>query len=257
MASLEIIEYRGLLEGERKEIDRLVNACRTMGIFYLDMTASDPFTDLQQVYNASARYFSQTAEVKQADFVRGFERGFKQYTGSSTFEIPRDETDGGPLQLPSVLRDVSASLARLSSACDAPCRLMLSQLGDALGQRFAECAPESKPTSKAEQTGLKLCHKEPSETETQTNGQAHTDSGLLTLLFYDQPTLQIAAESKAGGGGWLTVEPRAGSAVVNVADALQNRTDGELHSPLHRVIQPAGPCKERLSAVYFLRPEEK
>ncbi|KIY01399.1 uncharacterized protein Z520_02951 [Fonsecaea multimorphosa CBS 102226] len=256
MASLEIIKYQGLLEGEREEIDRLVNACRTMGIFYLDMTASDPFTDLQKVYDASARYFNQTAEAKQADFVPGLERGFKQYTGSSTFEIPKDERDGVPVQLPSTLRDVSVSLSRLSSACDAACRLMLSQLGDSLGQRFPECAPECKPTSKPEQTGLKLCHKEPSETETQTNGKAHTDSGLLTLLFYDQPTLQISAETKEGGGDWLTVEPRAGSAVVNVADELQNRTDGELHSPLHRVIQPAGVCKERLSAVYFLRPEK-
>ncbi|KAL2401282.1 hypothetical protein ABEF93_004546 [Exophiala dermatitidis] len=182
--------------------------------------------------------------------------------------IPRGEADGGgPLQLPSVLQDVRASLTKLSSACDLACRLMLSQLGDALGQRFPECAHDSKPTSNTEQTGLKLCHKEPSETDTQTHGNAHTDSGLLTLLFYDQPTLQIAARDGREAGKWLTVEPRPGCAVVNVADALQKRTEGngegegdgelQLHSPLHRVVQPAGLCKERLSAVYFLRPEEK
>lgn len=105
---------------------------------------------------------------------------------------------------------------------------MLSQLGNSIGQSFPECASGSKPTSKAEQTGLKLCHKEPSNTDQQTNGKPHTDSGLLTLPFYDQPTLQIAARNEAGE--WLIIEPRSGSAAVNVADALQKRTDGQLHS---------------------------
>ncbi|KAF2715891.1 hypothetical protein K431DRAFT_236628, partial [Polychaeton citri CBS 116435] len=77
----------------------------------------------------------------------------------------------------------------------------------------------------------------------------HNDSGLLTMLFYDQPTLQIPGSRVEE---WVTVEPRAMSAAVNVADALQRRSGGRLHSLLHRVVQPAGPCRERLSAVCFL-----
>lgn len=76
MVLLEFINYQRLLDEERNEIEKLVNVCRTKGIFYLDMTVSDPFTDLQKTYDASVRYFGQTPEAKQADFVQGVERGY-------------------------------------------------------------------------------------------------------------------------------------------------------------------------------------
>lgn len=104
-----------------------------------------------------------------------------------------------------------------------------------------------------EQTGTKLCYRDASHTDQQTASKAHTDSGLITLLFYDQPTLQIAGKTAEE---WTTVMPQTGCVVVNVADSLSERTARQVHSPLHRVVQPAGPCKERLSAVYFLRMQK-
>lgn len=61
---------------------------------------------------------------------------------------------------------------------------------------------------------------------------AHSDYGFLTLLLQDEVKgLQIQHKGK-----WITVDPVAGSFVVNVGDHLEIFSNGRYKSVLHRVI---------------------
>jgi isopenicillin N synthase-like dioxygenase len=76
---------------------------------------------------------------------------------------------------------------------------------------------------------------------------AHKDAGLLSLLLQDsQAGLQVQTAQ-----GWIDVEPRAGTLVVNIGEILELASDGYLRATLHRVTTPpAG--RERISAAFFL-----
>jgi isopenicillin N synthase-like dioxygenase len=76
---------------------------------------------------------------------------------------------------------------------------------------------------------------------------AHKDSGLLSLLVQDDVGgLQVETPQ-----GWMDVEPRAGTLVVNIGEILELASDGYLRATLHRVITPpAG--RERISAAFFM-----
>jgi isopenicillin N synthase-like dioxygenase len=110
---------------------------------------------------------------------------------------------------------------------------------------------DSAELDRPSDTGLKLCYKAATNNAEIAASKEHTDSGLITLLFYDQYTLEIWDSSEKR---WKLVEPKEGCAIVNIADVLQVKSGGRLHSPLHRVVQPKWQCKDRYSAVYFLRP---
>lgn len=89
---------------------------------------------------------------------------------------------------------------------------------------------------------------------------AHSDYGSLTLLFQDQRGgLQVESP---GGSGWLDVEPREGTIVVNAGDLLTRWSNDLIRSTKHRVVEP--PLKgierdaghpPRYSVAYFCNPD--
>ncbi|KAI9028035.1 hypothetical protein DFJ74DRAFT_516588 [Hyaloraphidium curvatum] len=84
----------------------------------------------------------------------------------------------------------------------------------------------------------------------------HTDFGSITLLYSQEVGgLQV---KDPHDGAWKWVRPVPGSIIVNVGDALQFWTSGELRSSMHRVVRPPGKQKDetRYSLVYFSRPED-
>ena len=89
---------------------------------------------------------------------------------------------------------------------------------------------------------------------------AHSDYGSVTLLFQDQRGgLQV---ERPGGGGWLDVEPREGTMIVNAGDLLERWSNDLIRSTKHRVVQPPfmGEEKEnghppRYSIAYFGNPD--
>lgn len=103
-------------------------------------------------------------------------------------------------------------------------------------------------TDKPSESGLKLALISDKAQVGELIGAEHTDSGLITLLFYDAPTLELPVH---GTSDWQLVKPIKGCAIVNIADSLQRESGGRLFSPRHRVVQPEG---ENLSALYLLRP---
>ena len=83
----------------------------------------------------------------------------------------------------------------------------------------------------------------------------HTDLGSMTLLFTKQYGLQILGSKSQE---WEYVQPRAGYAIVNIADCLSQLTNKLLRSCRHRVCAlPEQAMKERYSFAYFLRPEDE
>lgn len=84
----------------------------------------------------------------------------------------------------------------------------------------------------------------------------HTDFGTLTILMNWLGGLQIRLPETSE---WVYVKPVAGSAVVNLGDALVKFTAGILRSNIHRVCPPPPPQDglTRNSLVYFSRPEDK
>jgi isopenicillin N synthase-like dioxygenase len=77
---------------------------------------------------------------------------------------------------------------------------------------------------------------------------AHTDWGILTLLWTTSPGLQIFYK-----GEWSDVPHVPDAFVVNLGDMLERWTAGRFASTVHRVVNPSG--KERLSVAFFLEPD--
>jgi isopenicillin N synthase-like dioxygenase len=77
----------------------------------------------------------------------------------------------------------------------------------------------------------------------------HTDSGLLTLLIQDATG---GLEAFSTDDGWIEVEPRPATVVVNLADCMQVWTNDRYRAALHRV-RPMGDT-DRMSIPYFSNP---
>ncbi len=77
----------------------------------------------------------------------------------------------------------------------------------------------------------------------------HTDPGVLTLLLQDDTGgLQAASHEH----GWIDVEPRPGTIVVNLGDATQVWTNDRYRAAVHRVLPMR--ASDRYSIPYFMNP---
>ncbi len=88
------------------------------------------------------------------------------------------------------------------------------------------------------------------ENSDQWGAGAHTDYGMLTLLFQEQVTgLEVLGQ----GGHWQRVVTDPGEVVVNTGDLMEHWSNGQYPSTLHRV-----KCKdnqERYSIAFFSDPD--
>jgi isopenicillin N synthase-like dioxygenase len=77
---------------------------------------------------------------------------------------------------------------------------------------------------------------------------AHTDYGLLTLLYQDEVGgLEVQYDNR-----WIEVPYIPGSLVINVGDMLERLTGGRYTSALHRVINRS--AQSRISMPFFFDP---
>jgi isopenicillin N synthase-like dioxygenase len=86
----------------------------------------------------------------------------------------------------------------------------------------------------------------------QTRSGAHTDYGALTILLAEKAPggLQV----KLRNGGWVDVEPRPNSFIINIGDLMAMWTNDHWVSNLHRVGNPPADATQstrRLSVAYF------
>lgn len=69
VAPLETISYDKLLAGESTEVERLLNNCKSLGFFYLDLrgAAKDVLDNSQDAFKLMEEYFDQPLDVKLRD----------------------------------------------------------------------------------------------------------------------------------------------------------------------------------------------
>jgi len=88
-------------------------------------------------------------------------------------------------------------------------------------------------------------------TDGQMGAGAHTDYGLLTLLFQDNVGgLQVLGANQT----WQNVDPVPQGIVVNSGDLLERWTNDRYCSTLHRVVPISG-AHDRLSIAMFIDPD--
>lgn len=123
-------------------------------------------------------------------------------------------------------------------------------LGLDIGQRFEDFHRADQPSPCL----LRMLKYHPQAMEERGSPQTpHTDLGSLTILFTEQPGLQVLPK---GAPDWSFVEPRAGHAIVNIGDGLSMMTNGLFQSCLHRVSPLPNQCMHtRYSMAYLQRAE--
>jgi isopenicillin N synthase-like dioxygenase len=77
----------------------------------------------------------------------------------------------------------------------------------------------------------------------------HTDLGLVTMLIQDDVG---GLQAESAEHGWIDVEPRPGTIVVNLGDCMQVWTNDRYRAAVHRVLPMT--TSTRMSIPYFLNP---
>ncbi|KAF7960316.1 hypothetical protein EAE96_000003 [Botrytis aclada] len=125
-------------------------------------------------------------------------------------------------------------------------------LGLEIGAKFEEFHRINQPSPCI--LRLLKYHPQPFD-ERGASGAPHTDLGSLTILFSNQPGLQVLMK---GSDKWKDVEPRAGHAIVNIGDGMSLLTNGLLHSSRHRVSLPQEQAmKTRYTFAFLQRAQEQ
>lgn len=136
-------------------------------------------------------------------------------------------------------------------------KTLLARLSDAAGlegnDRFESYHPDELPSKST----LFFIHHPVSEVledKTARGHNAHTDVGSFTLLFTEQPGLQVLSPKT---NQWEYVVAKPGHAIINVADTLRFISGRRFKSAMHRVLPPGGKMsQDRYSAAYFLRASD-
>lgn len=171
--------------------------------------------------------------------------------GFQYYEIPRDDFQSGEWALPSSLESEQERITRVIKILNDAARTILTELSAALQIDCSELSLESSSND----TALKLMYKAPVHVPGTVIHPAHTDSGLVTLLWYDEMTTQLPVDDGNGShsGVWKSVRVMEGPLLVNIADELARLSAGRLKSPVHRVVAPPGEKKARNGLIYLLR----
>lgn len=237
VAPLETIDYALLAARDPVETERLLLAAQLPGFFYLDLR-NEPTREfkkeLHNVYTISEQYFKPNEQQVM-------------------FEINRDKTINNSLEYPPILADHKKELEKFSTLCHSVNKSVLSSLSDALKlegpHRFEMRHCDDRPSD----TALNLIYSPAKKRLADAPDTTHTDTGTLTSLFCDRWGIQIEhPETKS----WAFVEPKAGCALVNVADSLQALSGDKLHSCRHRHTQPVDGFQPRYFLVAYLRPQK-
>lgn len=261
---LDLLQAEDINEGRK-----LLEACRSHGFFYLDLTSDKKMCQYWDKMLAMMKlYFEQPLDVKMKDARGSDNSGYEPMgtevgpfgmtrDGYESLKISRREHLKGDIELTTSIRDQSPFLLDFMHKAHEITMMMCSRLSDEMGltgpERFETYHADESPTL----TNLAwLRYPKYDAISPDTVGHnKHTDIGSLTLLFAKQWGLQILSpDSKT----WAFVQPRAGHAVVNVGDSLHFPSGRRLASVVHRVI-PVNEKQEedRYSIAYFLRVNDK
>ncbi|KAJ5329426.1 hypothetical protein N7452_009816 [Penicillium brevicompactum] len=276
-APLRKVNMQSLSQGNNREVQELVLAAKTDGMFYLDFSDydSDPYNGVvNDMFSLSRSLFSLGFEDKlQYDIdtltdqktngykpmrrnlggIPGQREGFESYTIPPSSILQLTEK---PFSRPTLIDENWDTLHQFTTICRTSAGTILQAQSEALGlpaaRGFETFHRQSESTMDIIRT-LRYESADPVESSTMCIPQtAHTDLGSITLLFSNRPGLQLCPK---GSDNWQYVEPQQNSAVVNLGDAIRIWSNGTFQSALHRVASlPNQGMAERYSFGYLMRP---
>ncbi|KAL4733146.1 hypothetical protein BDV11DRAFT_214313 [Aspergillus similis] len=262
VAHLRTVQLSDLLQGDDAEAQKLFEACKMDGFFYLNIKNIDEHVleVIDGMFELDKELYDLPDEEKMlydVDKISDFKlNGYKPV--GRNFGGLAGKKDGFETYVPTsfatVIDQHMPTLREFTRLINTAATTILWSLSTSL------CLPETN--------NLVACHHpgEPSPDiirllkyhaqdiyERGALHTPHTDLGSLTFLFTRQPGLQILASNSEQ---WTWVEPREDCAIVNLGDMMSLPTNGYLKSCLHRVGPlPGQAMPTRYSFAYLARAE--
>ncbi|KAH8812916.1 oxidoreductase [Xylogone sp. PMI_703] len=276
---LKVISFAKLAKGDLKEEEKLFEAAKGLGFFYLDLRNSSQKQDAlldnaEHLFKLAPEFFKVPLEEKiKYDLTKHDGHGYKSL-GQSAMDKKGtpDETEflniskddifvkkTGTITGPDILQQHFDLFQQYMQEAHSVLSTILKALANQLN------LPEQKLASLhriAEPSGdqVRITYAPPSPANSEEDEQKrklgeHTDFGSLSLLFNRLGGLQVLPPNETE---WRYVLPVKGHAIINLGDAMVKFTNGLFRSNIHRVVKPPGAqgSLTRVSLVYFMRPED-
>jgi isopenicillin N synthase-like dioxygenase len=263
-----LLQKQGI-EGVAKQL--MVAALNT-GFFYIKNHGIDQLL-IDNAFKASQSFFNLTVEEKQLVSINQQQRGWlapgmAKFTEAKTHDL-KEIFFYGPeywsekmlskrSEIPLIARNQWPEDFPEFQECIIPyynavCSLghhVLSAIAVGLGEKSDFFAKRyTSPLGRGQLVYYPRSEKE-DEVQQRFGAAAHTDFGVLTLLYQDDNGgLQVFNKSEQ----WVEAPPILGTFVCNIGDLLNRWTNGLLSSNLHRVINRSG--NERFSMPVFFDPD--
>lgn len=218
---------------------------------------------LEAVYEASAEFFAQPSAIKQqSGYTKASDNfGFLGINNESLDPAtPPDKKETFTMRAPYRYgvedpRWPSAEFRELMIGFYQHCMARAFHLLQAFCQALELPEDFFQRRISGENTSLRLLYY-PGDTAgellpQQLGAGAHTDYGVITLLFQDDAG---GLEVRDSSGRWVPVEPEEGLIIINTGDLMERWTNGRYRSTEHRV-QPRTAHSPRFSIAFFVDPD--
>ncbi|KAB8266155.1 Clavaminate synthase-like protein [Aspergillus pseudonomiae] len=256
MASIKSISMGKILAKEPAALSDLLEAARLPGFFCIDLDGESTrglVDDVPEIFTLVKEYFCQSEPEKMKNFNPNYDRGYKKYADHESFEIALDDHSNGLSGYPGFLQDHKEPLMAFSEGCHQLAMHLLSALSDGLMRQGPDRFENNHRPEMPSDSGFKVYCAPTQARLADVTDNTHTDGGTLTLMFIRHLCMQLKNPLT---NEYQWIENRPGQMVVNVANSLQEQSNGQLHSCLHRVTQPEDGVEERYLLSYFLRPDK-
>jgi len=264
---LPIIDFADYNEAEpetirmiARDMERALTTLGFMSISNLDVTREQ----LAEIFTLSEAFFNQSKEIKQKSLYRSAEENFG-YQGLGVEYL--DPTKPADVKETFTMRN-------LQHHDPADERWPSDIFRDKMTRFYADCLSSAYKVQRVlakilgteseffvryhngENVSLRLLHYPPTDASVIAEGQlgagAHTDYGMITLLFQSG----VAGLQVLDGGEWVDADPVDNTIVVNTGDLMERWTNGRFKSTLHRV-QPRTGEQSRSSIAMFVDPDSE
>ncbi|KEF59940.1 uncharacterized protein A1O9_04788 [Exophiala aquamarina CBS 119918] len=275
-APIATVSLAKLLSKDASEGASALEACRTHGFFYLNLTATplgdDLLSESEELLQVSQQAFDHPIETKrQYALVKGVslfgykEAGVVKQTDpekrpdtTEFFNVSKDHLHGvaESRTYPDEVTSNKELFQAFTKNAHEVGMVVLRVLADQLALPSDTFASRNIFTQESGDH-CRLTRKFAHVSDTKAVGlPSHTDFGSITVLFNWLGGLQIQSHDPARHGEWAYVKPLPGHAIINLGDAMVTFTNGLLKSAKHRVVPAPGEQVhvDRYSIVYFVRP---
>lgn len=287
---LQTISLKKIQQNDSAEQERMVDACKNWGFFYLELPESEEGevirTGAGDVCRAAEKVFQLPLEEKEKYVFKnkslfGYKKVGQTVTDKNRtpdtaefFNIGKNDAivpdDQMSRDYPPVVLQNKPLFNKYSRSAHSIGMQILTVLAQRLGIDPNEILSRHKLEDHAGDH-IRMTRGPARKTEEMPEIQtpSHTDFGTITILMnwlgglqvYGSPNhvlgnLSYDDEAANEGASWLWVKPKPNCAIVNLGDAAVKFTNGVLCSGRHRVVPaPAEQGKwPRYSIVYFVRP---